>query len=478
MFNPQTFFLAAGLLYTALPLIAWTILHSRHDRKSVWLWCGGGLLLGISFLLISLRGARLEPSWLVGAGLLAFASYLLRHLALRRELGRRSHLFAALLLWAALSLAYTLAVTFSAMDAPRMLVAQSGHAAGSAVLAWSSWCLYRQKGYRTAAMLAGAYGLFCAAMLLRIAALPATWEIASMMRPSLDFALASLAALLAGLYANLGYIGIALEGAQAKAVQRATELAREQERRAQTELHVAEQRALVAERDQMLARREEMLTALAHEVRQPLNNASAALQSAAEGLTDDDSDRLRAAQRLQRANTVLMQVTAALDNTLTDAVLLGGSEAISLQDTDIDMLVSLAIADINPAARERVQRERTTPTRTASMNPGLMRLALRNLIINALTYSPADRPVVVRIADSDDPLALLIDVSDAGQGIAADLLPRLFTRGVRGANAHHGLGHGLGLSIVRRVMEMHGGEVRVEQNSARGLTMRLVIPQA
>jgi signal transduction histidine kinase len=85
--------------------------------------------------------------------------------------------------------------------------------------------------------------------------------------------------------------------------------------------------------------------------------------------------------------------------------------------------------------------------------------------------------VVVRIGDSDEPLALEIDVSDQGDGVAADLLPRLFSRGARGQKPSAPAGHGLGLHIVRRVMEMHKGEVSLVRNGPGGMTMRLLVPQ-
>jgi len=327
-------------------------------------------------------------------------------------------------------------------------------------------------------MVSGAYGVVAGALALRLVVVLNHWGMVNALTPSLDFAVAFISGVVAALYGNLGYIGIVLETTRREELARNAELAREQEHRAQTELRVREQAALLEERGRLLAAREEMLATLAHEVRQPLNNASAALQSASQALGQDRDDRERAAERLQRAKAVLGQVTSALDNTLTDAVLLGGSTPLALQDVDVDMLVSLAVADIDAGSRHRVVRERQADTRTATMNPGLMRLALRNLIANALAYGPADANVIVRVSDSDDPLALVIDVTDQGAGIAPELMPRLFERGARGAHAHNPRGHGLGLHIVRRVMEMHGGVVEVHPELPRGLTMRLVIPQS
>ena len=478
MIHPQTAFLIVGLLFVALPVTAWTILHNRHDRISVSIWCAGGLLYGLGFMLIGLRGTI--PAWLAFtlANPITFAAYPFRAVALKRELGEhRGHALTALP-WVLASLAYVVAYYGTPIEAPRLVVALSVNLVGSAWLGWLAWTLYRRKGYRSAAMLASTDGLFALALLVRLIAVLANWQEARAMAASLDFAIALVSSVLVSLYGNLGYIGIALETTSDQELARTTELAREQERRLQTELRLQEQATSHSERERLLAQREEMLAVLAHEVRQPLNNASAALQSATEAMSAAQGDRLAAQTRLGRASAVLTQITSSLDNTLADAVLLGDTKPITRQDTDIDTFVNLVLAEIEPMQRDRVVRERATNTRTASMNAGLMRLALRNLLGNALAYSPADQPVVVRISDSDEPLALVIEVCDQGDGIPPELLPRLFTRGARAADGQQRHGHGLGLYIVQRIMAMHGGEVKLQQSAPRGLTMSLVIPQA
>jgi signal transduction histidine kinase len=170
-------------------------------------------------------------------------------------------------------------------------------------------------------------------------------------------------------------------------------------------------------------------------------------------------------------------MVASVDNTLTDAVLLSGTEPVARQDVEIEVLVQLVIGDISARSRHRVRIERDTPARTAAMHPGLMRIALRNLLANALAYSPAEAPVTVRISDSDHPLALRIEVEDQGQGIPHDVMPRLFTRGARGQHDGRKPGHGLGLHIVRRVMELHGGGVSVTRTGPGGSVFVLTIPQ-
>ena len=202
------------------------------------------------------------------------------------------------------------------------------------------------------------------------------------------------------------------------------------------------------------------------------------MQSAA--LTLDALSERVATPRLARARAVLAQVLASIDNTLAVAALLGGAQPIERADTDIDALLSVAIADVPQPQRQRIAVQRHTPARTASMDMGLMRLALRNLLNNALQHSPADTPVWLHLRDSDEPLALLIDVEDAGSGLPAELLPRLFERNIHRSQARvrSGQGMGLGLYIVGRVMALHGGAVQLQANGPQGVTMRLVVSQS
>jgi PAS domain S-box-containing protein len=247
-------------------------------------------------------------------------------------------------------------------------------------------------------------------------------------------------------------------------------LQRENQLRVQIEAHAAQLQALLAERTQML-------DVLAHEVRQPLNNASAALQSAMGSLRASGDEFT--SDRVLRAQGVLCDVLGSIDNTLAVACLLARPEPIQRDDVDIATLVAVAIADMPAEERGRIQIQRDTPTRTALMDMSLMRLALRNLLSNALKFSPPGSAVQLRIGDCDEPPALLIDVTDHGAGIPATLLPQLFTRGGHGSGAHgSGLGLGLGLYIVERVMSLHGGTAELLNTGPGGTTLRLVVTQA
>lgn len=251
--------------------------------------------------------------------------------------------------------------------------------------------------------------------------------------------------------------------------ERAAALVREQGLRDAAERQADHLREAIHERD-------EFVRVLAHEVRQPLNNASAALESAAAELAPGARrEPGQAMQRVRRAQGVIRQIVGALDNTLAATALLTSAERIGSHDADVDVLIDLSLADLDAAQRARVRVERISSTRTASMDSGLMRLALRNVLSNALAYSPADSPVILRLTDSDEPLALVFEVLDTGPGVRDELLPRLFERGVRGNQDVPG--HGIGLYVVRRVMELHGGTVDLRPNAPTGTVFRLWLPQ-
>lgn len=253
------------------------------------------------------------------------------------------------------------------------------------------------------------------------------------------------------------------------ALRHGAELQRERLLRQEIARRADELQALLAERDQML-------NVLAHEVRQPLNNASAALQGAQASLGQGDAS-LR--HRLARAAQVLSEVSAGVDNTLAAASLLASDEVLEVEDADVDLLLALCLGDLDPAERSRVRIQRDTATRTAPMDMSLMRLALRNLLVNALRYSGAGTSVTVVVSDSDEPLALIIEVRDEGQGFDTELVQHLFERGRRGragaARAVAG-GSGLGLYIVRRVLQRHGGTAQLVNNVPGDVRMRLTLP--
>lgn len=108
----------------------------------------------------------------------------------------------------------------------------------------------------------------------------------------------------------------------------------------------------------------------------------------------------------------------------------------------------------------------------------LLRRALVNLVINAIRHTP--RGGEVRLTARDEPTAVILQVQDSGEGIPADVIPRVFDRyfrGPGGRDANPG-GSGLGLPIVRGIMQLHGGTAAISSVAGRGTRITLTFPKA
>ena len=99
-----------------------------------------------------------------------------------------------------------------------------------------------------------------------------------------------------------------------------------------------------------------------------------------------------------------------------------------------------------------------------------------NLIDNAGKWSPADQPVQVRLRAEG--ASAVLEVDDAGPGIDAADVPRVFDRFYRADSARALPGSGLGLSIVQRVVDAHGGRVTIARSARGGALLRVSLPAA
>jgi signal transduction histidine kinase len=108
----------------------------------------------------------------------------------------------------------------------------------------------------------------------------------------------------------------------------------------------------------------------------------------------------------------------------------------------------------------------------------VLRQALLNLVDNAIKYSPIGGRIFVKVSTSPEGMAVL-DVSDTGPGIPAEMRPRVFDRFYRAdasRSRENGGGTGLGLSIARWAVEANGGQLTLENSEGSGATFRITLP--
>ena len=111
----------------------------------------------------------------------------------------------------------------------------------------------------------------------------------------------------------------------------------------------------------------------------------------------------------------------------------------------------------------------------ARVDPAMVERILENLLANAARHTPPDTPVWVRVARQDQ--GVLIAVEDAGGGVPPELRAALFEPFRQGPEAPaHAPGVGIGLTLVARFAELHGGRAWVEERPGGGSSFRVLLP--
>lgn len=116
------------------------------------------------------------------------------------------------------------------------------------------------------------------------------------------------------------------------------------------------------------------------------------------------------------------------------------------------------------------------PGLTTWGNAVRLRQVLLNLGENAVKFTPIDGRIKMAARWHDG--QIVATVSDTGSGISSDLLPRVFDRHVHGERTSTGAGSGLGLALVKRIVEAHGGRVVIQSQAGRGTTALVTLPAA
>jgi PAS domain S-box-containing protein len=240
-------------------------------------------------------------------------------------------------------------------------------------------------------------------------------------------------------------------------------------------------RALEREREvaQRLRALDEMkntfLDAVSHELRTPL----AAIVGI--GLTlEHKADNLAEADRGD-LYTRLVANARKLDRLLNDLLdldrLTHGIVAPKRRPTDVAALAARIADDWGLLSGRRPQV--VAEPVTVSLDPAKVERMIENLLANAARHTPPDTPVWVRVQRPAGGGGVLLAVEDAGAGIPAELRDSVFEPFRRGPGTPtHAPGVGIGLTLVARFAELHGGRAWVEERPGGGSSFRVLIPDA
>jgi PAS domain S-box-containing protein len=255
---------------------------------------------------------------------------------------------------------------------------------------------------------------------------------------------------------------------------------------------ITEQKRVEAERDQMLERekalrakaeeasrlKDEFLATVSHELRTPLTSILGWAHMLRTGrfAGGETAKALETIERNARAQSQL------IDDLLDVSRIVTGKLRLDVRPVDPNSFIEASIEAVRPAAEAkdiRVQKIMDTGIVSVSGDPVRLQQVVWNLLSNAIKFTPKGGRVQIRLERVNSHIEIAI--SDDGAGIAPEFLPHVFDRfrqADQSTTRSHG-GMGLGLAIVRHLVELHGGTVRAESpGEGLGSTFTVMLPVA
>ncbi len=222
-----------------------------------------------------------------------------------------------------------------------------------------------------------------------------------------------------------------------------------------------------AEQAQRLAVLGQLATGLAHEVRNPLSSISGSVEIVREGNALSPEDR--------RLLGIVISEVDRLDALVTTMLQVGRPSQIHPEPQDLRALVSdvVAVARGEATQSNGLFIEERTPDEPiiATVDPDRLRQVVWNLVKNAVQASPHRGTVEVR-ADHDDSGRPFLEVADQGRGIDDAQRDRLFDMFYSGRS--HGVG--LGLALVKQIVDQHAGRIEIVDRTGPGTCFRVTLP--
>ena len=229
--------------------------------------------------------------------------------------------------------------------------------------------------------------------------------------------------------------------------------------------------------DRSLRRQQEQFLAMvAHELRTPLTALSGRLQLLIRRLAQsgaEDRVRQEAAHALEQARRLEMHIHELLDATRVQV----GQLTLDRAPLDLGPLVREVAEVAQPLAGNQTI-DVAVPDHPVMIDGDAHRLqqVLLNLLTNAITHAPGTERIEVRLFTEAD--SAVLEVEDAGQGIAAEDLPRVFTRFYQsGSSPTACSGLGLGLYITQEIVTAHGGTITARSTVGEGSTFTVRLPE-
>jgi two-component system sensor histidine kinase BaeS len=219
--------------------------------------------------------------------------------------------------------------------------------------------------------------------------------------------------------------------------------------------------------------RQRMLADVAHELRTPLTNAQGYVEAIKDGLKEPDPATIDAIHRQ------ILQLHHLIDDLRLLTLAESGNLELRLESQALADLLDSVIDGFEPKAQVKgihLLRKYSQRLPTITMDRSRIAQVVGNLMENAILHTPGGGSVVVEAVQAEE--KVIVTVTDTGEGIPADALPRIFDRLYRhdrSRNRSSG-GSGLGLTIAKELVEAHGGAIGVDSEVGSGSRFYFSLP--
>ena len=223
--------------------------------------------------------------------------------------------------------------------------------------------------------------------------------------------------------------------------------------------------------------KDEFLATASHELRTPLNAIVGWVHVLQTGALQDHEQRAQALSAIARNAKIQ---TRLIEDLLDVSRMIKGRVSLTVSPVDLRSIVDAAVETLRPAAAAKeidVDVEGKSDVVPVIGDDHRLQQVVWNLLANALKYTARGGRVTVSVAQEDD--RAIVRVRDNGEGIAANFLPHVFEPFRQGASSTMRSGLGLGLAIVNRLVDLHGGRIAAEsEGPGCGSTFTVSLPMA
>jgi PAS domain S-box-containing protein len=222
--------------------------------------------------------------------------------------------------------------------------------------------------------------------------------------------------------------------------------------------------------------KDEFLATVSHELRTPLNSIIGWITMLRDGNLAG-GNRERALEAIERGAKSQSQL---IEDLLDVSRIISGKLGLNVQPVNIVSVINAAIETVRPAAEAKAIELHAIINQNIAMisgDPDRLQQIIWNLLSNAIKFTPKGGAVEIVLPENDSHVEII--VRDNGKGISRDFLPFVFDRfrQADGSITRHFTGLGLGLAIVRHLVELHGGSVEVEsEGEGKGATFTVRLP--